>query len=219
VFNTLLADVPPRTDPWVWLGQLAIIVTIIAGLVTVVWFFWTVLPAWLKPLKVEFRITDYPSSPLMEDAFGFLSPEKFKLTFGDKLPPRVLYEKAITILTIKNTGRKIQTNVSLSIDGANYFLIKKNDWASQIAKGQVSLGDMQGHDEIEVCSWGRVPYRTSGWLKVRSNEGPAAIKYRPWEAYEKGIMRRNSLYALAITGVITSGVILALEFFYWWVHR
>ena len=59
------------------------VVTIVAGVVTVVWFLWTVLPAWLKPLKVEFRFLTFPPNRILEDAFEFLgsknTPEEIML--------------------------------------------------------------------------------------------------------------------------------------------
>jgi xanthosine utilization system XapX-like protein len=75
VFNILLADTPTPPE-WVFFGRVGIVVGIlagimgiIAGVVTVVWFFRTVLPDLLKPLKVEFRSLTFPSTRVLEDAF------------------------------------------------------------------------------------------------------------------------------------------------------
>jgi hypothetical protein len=236
VFNILLADTPTPPE-WVFFGRVGIVVGIIAGVVTVVWFFRTVLPDLLKPLKVEFRFLTFPSTRVLEDAFEFLgsnrvegvlaelvsrSPgafehhveldivskllvEAIKARFADRLPHTTWGGlRAITVLKIKNSGRRVQQNVTLSIAQADYFLIKKNNtWEPQIAPaGEISLGDMQAHDEIEVCAWGSDPWNQSGrWLKVRSNEGPAVIKYRPWEP-QGSRARRNFLYGIAIMGGI-----------------
>jgi hypothetical protein len=255
MFNILLADAstsPASASPaiGVWLGQVAIVVGILAAVVSVVWFFGTVLGVRPKPIKVEFQLLDFPSSGFVEEAFEFLGSNMAERTmarlvfdlpvttekrlelcdlsallvkaikdrFAHKLPPPIGgAPRAITFLKIENTGRKIQTSVNLSIDQADYFLIKKsNKWVPQVAAdGQVSLGDMQAHDEIEVCSWGRTSWNrmSSGWLKVRSNEGNAVIKYEPWESPERFI-RRNVLYGVAICG----GTIIVAWVLKHWLH-
>lgn len=259
MFNILLADTPTPPE-WVLLGKLGLVVgilagvvTIIAGVVTVVWFLCTILPAWLKPLKVEFRFLTFPSTRVLEDAFEFLGSKNtleeimlripFDLLatrekhlelkailakaitdrFADKLPHTTWGgSRAITVLKIKNTGRKIQKNVTLFIAQADYFLIKKNNtWEPQIAPaGEISLGDMQAHDEIEVCAWGSDPWNQSRrWLKVRSNEGPAVIKYRPWKTEWRSFIPLSILYGVAFGCQIVALSILVWRVIQqWWPH-
>jgi hypothetical protein len=259
VFNILLANTDTPTAPeWVFFGRVGIVVGIIAGLVgiiagiaTVVWFFRTVLPDLLKPLKVEFRILTFPPNRVLEDAFEFLgasrvegilaelvsrSPgtfehhleldivlglvvEAIKARFADRLPPATGgFSRAITVVKVKNTGRQLQQNVTVSIAQANYFVIQTNNkWETQIAAGQVHLGAMQAQDEFEVCAWGSNPWdQSKEWLKVRSNQGPAAIKYRPWET-QGSYIRRNVLYAIAIgIGIALVALPIGWALQHWW---
>jgi hypothetical protein len=146
--------------------------------------------------------------------------KEIKARFADKLPPTNWgYSRAITVVKIKNTGRKLQKNVTLSIDQADYFLIKTNNkWEPQIAAGKVSLGAMQAHDEFEVCAWGSTPWNRSGWLKVGSNEGPAVIKYRPWET-PRSFIPLSILYGVAIgCQIVTLSILVWWAIQYWWPH-
>ncbi len=227
MFNILLAEAASSTDPWAWLVPVGIVVGILSGVLGIwtVLSGWlkpikvefrflnfpsnpgledafeflgsknTVEEIMLR-LPLDLLATREKRLELSE-----ILAKAIKDRFADKLPPTTGgYSRAITVLKIKNTGRKIQKSVTLSVEQADYFLIKTNNkWVPQIAAGKVSLGDMQVHDEIEVCSWGSTPWNRSGWLKVRSDEGPAVIKYRPWEPHGTFI-RRNILYGISIVG-------------------